>query len=88
LPPVPQFNVLLAAFDLADVGAVEVGEGGESFLGQAAFLAEFADSETNILHDVTLRIGDLRLMIGGEGIIGGATDKSTTRLNLLFMIYD
>jgi len=22
------------------------------------------------------------------GIIGGATDKSTTRLNLLFMIYD
>jgi hypothetical protein len=81
-------TLFFAPFDLPDVGAVEVGEGGEFFLGQAAFLTEFADSEANILNDVTLRIGDLRLMIGGEGIIGGATDKSTTRLNLLFMIYD
>ena len=56
-------TLFFAPFDLPDVGTVEVSEGGEFLLGQATLLAEFADSEANILNDVTLWIDDLRLMI-------------------------
>jgi hypothetical protein len=57
---------------LPDVGAMEVGAFGEFFLGQAAVLAEFADSEADVFHNVTHGAHSI------SGIIGNATDKSTT----------
>jgi hypothetical protein len=47
-------------------------EVGAFFLGQGAVLAEFADTEADVFHNVTHGAHSI------SGIIGGATDKSTT----------